>query len=138
MPPVKPDEARRLFSSTRVARLATVAESTPHVVPITFAVDGDLIYTAVDAKPKSTTNLKRLSNIRDNPRVAVLADHYEDDWSALWWVRADGIASVISGADQVARQIGLLAGRYPQYVASPPAGPVIMIQVRRWTGWSAR
>ena len=110
---------------------------TPHVVPFTFAVEGDLVYTAVDAKPKSTTNLKRLSNIRDNPRVAVLADHYEDDWSALWWVRADGRASVVSEAEAMARPFRLLAERYPQYVASPPAGPVIVIQVDRWTGWSA-
>ena len=135
---MKPDEARRLFSSARVARLATAAGITPHLVPITFAVDGDLIYTAVDAKPKSTTNLKRLRNIRDNPCVAVLADHYEDDWSALWWVRADGRASVISDPEEIAGPIGLLAERYPQYVASPPAGPVIVIRVDRWTGWSAR
>src|SRR5215471_4675023 len=121
---MKPDEARRLFSSARVARLATAAGITPHLVPITFAVDGDLIYTAVDAKPKSTTNLKRLRNIRDNPHVAVLVDHYEDDWSALWWVRADGNASVVTGAEWIARPIGLLAERYRQYVASPPAGPV--------------
>jgi PPOX class probable F420-dependent enzyme len=106
-------------------------------VPFTFAVDGDLVYTAVDAKPKTTTNLKRLSNIRDNPRVAVLADHYEDDWSTLWWVRADGTATVVSDAQAMARPFRLLAERYPQYAASPPAGPVIVIQVDRWTGWSA-
>jgi PPOX class probable F420-dependent enzyme len=132
------DVARRLFSSARVARLATVAGSTPHVVPFTFAVDGDVIYTAVDAKPKSTTNLRRLRNIRDNPNVAVLADHYEDDWSALWWVRADGLASVVSDAEAMARPFRLLADRYPHYVVSPPGGPVIVIQVERWTGWSAR
>lgn len=135
---IEADVARRLFSAARVARLATVSGGTPHVVPFTFAVDGDLIYTAVDAKPKSTTNLRRLRNIRDNPRVAALVDHYEDDWPALWWVRADGFASVVSDAEAIARPIGLLAERYPQYSASPPAGPVIVIQVDRWTGWSAR
>jgi PPOX class probable F420-dependent enzyme len=135
---LKPDEARRLFSAARVARLATVSGTTPHVVPFTFAVDGDVIYTAVDAKPKSTTNLRRLRNIRDNARVAALADYYDDDWSTLWWVRADGLATVLEDADAIARPIGLLADRYPQYVASPPAGPVIVIQVDRWTGWSAR
>lgn len=108
------------------------------MVPFTFAVDGDVIYSAVDAKPKSTTNLRRLRNIRDNPSVAVLADHYEDDWSALWWVRADGLAAVVSDTEVMARPLGLLADRYPQYRASPPAGPVIVIQVERWTGWSAR
>ena len=114
-----------------------MAGTAPHLVPFTFAVDGDVVYTAVDAKPKSTTHLKRLSNIRDNPRVAMLADHYEDDWSALWWVRADGLASVVSDSGSMARPLQLLAERYPQYVASPPAGPVIVVQVDRWTGWSA-
>jgi PPOX class probable F420-dependent enzyme len=121
-----------------VARLATVARSTPHVVPFTFAVDGDVIYTAVDAKPKSTTDLRRLRNIRDNPHVAVLVDHYDDDWSALWWVRADGLATVLEDAEAMVRPLHLLTARYPQYVASPPTGPVIVIQVDRWTGWSAR
>ena len=108
------------------------------MVPFTFVIDGDLICTAVDAKPKSTTNLRRLRNIRDNPYVAALADHYDDDWSALWWVRADGRASIVYDAESMARPISLLAGRYPQYVTSPPSGPVIVIQVDRWTGWSAR
>lgn len=138
MPSIEVDVARRLFSAARVARLATVSGGTPHVVPFTFAVDGDVVYTAVDAKPKSTTNLRRLRNIRDNPRVAVLVDHYDDDWSALWWVRADGLAAVLSDAEAMVRPIQLLTARYPQYVASPPAGPVIVIEVDRWTGWSAR
>lgn len=137
VPSIEVDEARRLFSTARVARLATVAGTTPHVVPFTFAVDSDLIYTAVDAKPKSTINLRRLRNIRDNPRVAALVDHYDDDWTALWWVRADGLAAVVSDADAMARPVGLLTERYPQYVASPPPGPVIVIQVDRWTGWTA-
>jgi PPOX class probable F420-dependent enzyme len=79
-----------------------------------------------------------LRNIRDNPHVAALVDHYEDDWSALWWVRADGRAAVVSDAEAMTRPLRLLAERYPQYIASPPAGPVIVIQVDRWTGWSAR
>ncbi len=132
------DQARRKFSAARVARLATVsAQGTPHVVPCTFAVDGDLIYSAVDAKPKSTTNLRRLANIAANPNVTVLADHYDEDWSALWWVRADGQASVLDDADAMAGPIRLLTARYPQYVTSPPGGPVVSIRVSRWTGWSA-
>lgn len=138
MPSIEVAAARRLFAAARVARLASVSAGTPHVVPFTFAVDGDLIYSAVDAKPKSTTNLRRLRNIRDNPNVAVLADHYEDDWLALWWVRADGVASVIEDKQAMARPIRLLADRYPQYAADPPGGPVIAIRVSRWAGWSAR
>jgi PPOX class probable F420-dependent enzyme len=132
------DEARRRFAAARVARLATLsAQGTPHVVPCTFAVDGELIYFAVDAKPKSTTNLQRLANIAANPNVAVLTDHYDEDWSALWWVRADGQASVLDDTDAMAGPIRLLAARYPQYVTSPPGGPVVAIRVIRWTGWSA-
>jgi PPOX class probable F420-dependent enzyme len=138
VPSIEVDQVRRLFQTVHVARLATVSGAgQPHIVPCTFAVDGDLIYSAVDAKPKSTVNLRRLQNIRENPRVAVLADHYEDDWSALWWVRADGLASILNDAEEMAAPIRLLAGRYSQYVASPPGGPVIVVRVRRWTGWSA-
>jgi len=132
------DVSRQRFGGARVARLATMsAEGQPHIVPITFAVDHDVIYTAVDSKPKSTQHLRRLSNIRGNPRVAVLADHYDDDWSALWWVRADGMAAILVSETEIAAPTGLLAGRYPQYRDSPPAGPVIAIRVARWTGWSA-
>ncbi|HEX9624878.1 MAG TPA: TIGR03668 family PPOX class F420-dependent oxidoreductase [Streptosporangiaceae bacterium] len=131
-------EARRRFAAARVARLATVsAQGQPHVVPCTFAVDGEVIYSAVDAKPKSTTNLRRLRNIAANPAVTVLTDHYAEDWSALWWVRADGQASVIEDPAAMAGPIRLLAARYPQYVTSPPDGPVVAIRVARWAGWSA-
>lgn len=132
------EEARRRLGAARVARLATVGPAgPPHIVPVTFAVAGDLIYTAVDAKPKSTRDLRRLRNIRAHPRVAVLADHYEEDWSRLWWVRADGRAAILAAPDEMADPIRLLAGRYPQYHRSPPAGPVICVQVDRWTGWAA-
>ena len=132
-------QARRLLADASVARLATVTESgRPHIVPVTFAVDGSHIYIAVDAKPKKTTrNLRRLRNIRANPWVAVLADRYDDDWAALWWVRADGRAYVTEEPGEMAGPIALLAGRYRQYRADPPAGPVIDITVERWTGWAA-
>ena len=132
------DDARRRLGTARVAVLATVSASgRPHVVPVTFAVDRDVIYTAVDAKPKSTRDLRRLSNIRGDPRVSVLAEHYEDDWEALWWVRADGEAALIGDQAAMAEPIRLLADRYPQYRRDPPAGPVIAVRVTRWTGWSA-
>ncbi len=102
------------------------------------ASPGDRIYSAVDAKPKSSTDLRRLRNIRANPRVAVLADHYEDDWGRLWWVRADGQATILDDPAAMAQALALLAARYPQYRAQPPGGPVISIRVTRWTGWAAR
>lgn len=127
-----------MLASASVARLATVTEAgRPHIVPVTFAVAGDHIYTAVDAKPKTTPNLRRLRNIRGNPQVALLADRYDDDWTSLWWVRADGHAAIAEDPRQMAGPIALLAGRYSQYRESPPAGPVINITVERWTGWAA-
>jgi PPOX class probable F420-dependent enzyme len=133
------DEARALFASARVARLATVdAEGRPHLVAITFAVDGEEIVTAVDHKPKRTTRLRRLDNIEANPSVSVLADHYEDDWSKLWWARADGMARIVQpGAREHERAISSLAARYPQYVEESPSDSVIVISVSRWSGWRA-
>jgi PPOX class probable F420-dependent enzyme len=120
-----------------VARLATAdTGGRPHVVPIVFAIAGDRIWTAVDDKPKRTRALRRLENARANPRVSVLADHYEEDWNALWWVRADGMARVIDVAD-APRGMALLAERYPVYRSRPPAGPVVEIAVQHWSGWSA-
>ncbi|GGM73099.1 PPOX class F420-dependent oxidoreductase [Thermopolyspora flexuosa] len=138
------DEARARFSGSRVAHLATAdAMGRPHLVPCTFAVAGDLIYTAVDHKPKTTRHLRRLRNIRENPQVSLLADHYEEDWDRLWWVRADGRARILDDeagedADQVRRAaLALLARRYEQYRDRPPEGPVIEIAVARWSGWVA-
>jgi len=130
--------AKRRLAEARVARLATVdPRGRPHVVPITFAMDGDTIYFAVDAKPKRTTNLQRLRNIAANPAVSVLADHYEEDWRRLWWVRADGTARI--AGDPVASRHGLdlLVARYPQYIEALPPGPVVAITIDRITGWAA-
>ena len=91
-------EARERLIRARVARLATVrADGSPHVVPFCFAIgEGDVLYTAVDAKPKSTLELKRLDNVRANPHVSVLVDHYDEEWTQLWWVRVDGPARRIT------------------------------------------
>jgi PPOX class probable F420-dependent enzyme len=130
---------RQRLAEAKVARLATVGdEDRPHLVPISFAVDGDTIYFAVDAKPKRTTDLQRLRNIARNPSVALLADHYDDhDWSKLWWVRVDGTARVLSDPAAADRAVELLAARYPQYRRARPAGPVVAIAIDRMSGWSA-
>jgi PPOX class probable F420-dependent enzyme len=131
---VQRSQARARFAAARVARLATVtADGTPHLVPVTFAVDGDTVVIAVDHKPKRTTDLKRLRNIEADPRVCLLADHYDENWDLLWWVRADGTARVLRGGGPVA---GLVA-KYPQYTARPPAGPVIVVTITSWRGWAA-
>jgi PPOX class probable F420-dependent enzyme len=129
-------EARARFAAARVARLATAdAAGRPHLVPITFAVAGDRIYSVVDAKPKRTRALRRLANVRENPAVSLLVDHYDDaDWSALWWVRAEGVARVLDASGPEAEQaIALLRARYPQQRA---VGPVLAVDVARWSGWS--
>lgn len=131
-------QARDRLSHARVARLATSgADRQPHLVPVTFGVDGDLAYIAVDHKPKTTTNLRRLRNIQENPRVTLLADHYEEDWERLWWVRVDGTAHVIEEGTAREHPLDVLAAKYEQYRQTRPAGPVIVIQAARWTGWSA-
>jgi PPOX class probable F420-dependent enzyme len=134
------DEARcrARLSAARVGRLATVRpDGRPHVVACCFAVQGDRLWTAVDAKPKTTTRLQRLDNVRAHPWASLLADHYEEDWDELWWVRADGPAAVlVEGAEHEAAVAALVA-KYPQYAVAAPAGPVIRVVVQRWVGWSA-
>ncbi len=130
-------EARSRFAAEPVARLGTAdARGRPHVVVVTFAVEGDTIYTAVDQKPKSGTNLKRLRNVAENPRVTMLADHYSDDWDTLWWARADGLAVILADQRRMAEPLRLLADRYWQYREAPPAGPVLAVTVQRWSGWA--
>jgi PPOX class probable F420-dependent enzyme len=127
------DEARARFAAARVARLATVnVDGSPHLVPVTFAVDGDEIVFAVDHKPKSTTALRRLDNIVRNPAVCFLADGYDEDWSRLWWVRADGVATVEQNT-----AIGALQKKYRQYREHPPEHAVVATRVHTWRGWSA-
>jgi PPOX class probable F420-dependent enzyme len=135
---VTAEEARERFAAARIARLATAdAAGRPHLVPIVFALAGDTVFTAVDAKPKRTRALRRLRNVAENPRVALLADHYDDaDWSALWWVRADGLARVVA-AEDAQPALRLLCERYPQYREQPPAGPLIEVAVEHWSGWRA-
>ena len=128
---------RKRFAEAKVARLATVdASGRPHVVPVCFALEGDTVYFAVDAKPKRTTDLKRLQNIAANPAVSLLVDHYEEDWTRLWWVRADGTARVLTAGEETDRAIDLLVERYPQYRRNRPAGPAVAISIRRMSGWS--
>ena len=105
------EQARAWFGQARVARLASAdADGRPHLVPVVFAVRGEVVVTAVDHKPKRTPDLKRLRNIAANPEVSLLADHYSDDWDRLWWARADGTAELAATADppDLVSALGLL------------------------------
>jgi PPOX class probable F420-dependent enzyme len=134
--------ARELLAGARVARLgAGGADGPPLVVPVCFVLEGDVVYHAVDHKPKATRALARLARLEADPRATLLADHYDDgDWTALWWVRAEGRARILADVtgDEAARALGLLAAKYPQYRAQRPAGPVVALDLERVTGWAAR
>ena len=131
-------DARERFAASPVAELATVGpKGAPHLVPVVFAVHHDIIYTAVDAKRKSTRRLRRLANIEDNPQVTLMVDHYSDDWAQLWWVRADGVAEIHYSGDEMATGYFLLRSKYPQYQRVALDGPVIAVTVQRWSFWRA-
>ncbi|MGY1624133.1 TIGR03668 family PPOX class F420-dependent oxidoreductase [Geodermatophilus sp. SYSU D00965] len=130
-------ELRNRFASSPVARLATVRpDGAPHLVPVVFALVDGVVYSAVDAKRKRSPRLQRLANVRAEPRCALLVDHYEDDWSRLWWVRADGTAEVVDEPAAAHPGLAALADRHPQYREEPPAGPLLVVTVQRWSGWS--
>ncbi len=131
-------DAAARFAQAPVARLATVGpDGRPHLVPVVFAVHGEVVYTAVDAKPKTTQRLRRLANIAANPQVSLLVDHYDQDWTQLWWVRADGIAEVHHEGAALHAGRDLLRAKYPQYQTVSLNGAVIAISVLRWSGWQA-
>jgi PPOX class probable F420-dependent enzyme len=129
-------EARERFAAARVARLATVsADGAPHLVPVVFALLGESVYSVVDQKPKRTTELRRLQNVRETGRASLLADHYEEDWRRLWWVRADGRGRVLESDDpEGGCAIAALAERYPQ---QRPLGAVLAVDIENWSGWEA-
>jgi PPOX class probable F420-dependent enzyme len=124
------------LAQARVARLATIdPDGRAHLVPIVFAVEGDTLYSAVDRKPKRSRTLRRIENARARPDVTVLVDHYDDDWSRLWWIRLRGRARVLDEGEECERALALLIAKYPQYRADPPAAPVLavdVVDVREW------
>jgi PPOX class probable F420-dependent enzyme len=126
------------FARAPVARLGTVApDGMPHLVPVVFALRDEVVYTAVDGKPKTTRRLRRLANIERHPLVTLLVDHYVDDWTQLWWVRIDGIAAIHDEGDALHAGHDLLRAKYAQYQSVPLNGPVIAVTVQHWSSWHA-
>jgi PPOX class probable F420-dependent enzyme len=122
-----------------VARLATIdPDGRPHLVPIVFALDGETLYSAVDRKPKRSTTLRRIENARARPDVTILVDHYDDDWSRLWWIRLRGRARVLDDGVEREHAIALLRDKYPQYRSEPPEGAVLAVDVTETRDWTAR
>jgi PPOX class probable F420-dependent enzyme len=130
--------ATQRVSDARVGRLGTVTrDGRPHLVPVCFVLLDEVIYTAVDAKPKSTLHLRRLQNIAVTPATSLLVDHYDETWSQLWWVRLDGSARVVASAPEAAQATHALTSKYPQYNTVAIPGPVIAIEIATWTMWPA-
>jgi PPOX class probable F420-dependent enzyme len=135
---VEREVERARVSSAQVARLATIdPEGRSHLVPIVFVLEGETLYTAVDAKPKRSRQLRRIENARDRPEVTVLVDRYEDDWSRLWWVRLRGRARVLDAGEEAERALRLLTEKYAQYRRQAPDLPVLAIDVSDWGSWEA-
>jgi PPOX class probable F420-dependent enzyme len=139
VPSLDPDRQRALLAAAPVGRLATLRpDGTPRLVPITFVLLDGLVCSAVDeVKPKRSSRLARLDDVRRDPRVGLLVDHYEADWARLWWVRVDGVAAVHRRSSLRERALDALAVKYPPYAASRPAGPLLVITPTHWTGWTA-
>jgi len=125
-------------AESRIARLATTdADGRPHLVPIVFALAGETLYSAVDAKPKRSRTLRRIENARERSEVTVLVDRYDEDWSKLWWVRLRGRARVLDGGGEAEMALALLREKYAQYRNAPPGLPVLAIDLEDWRGWDA-
>jgi len=138
MPSLPPEEARRRLAAARVARLATVrADGRPHLVPIVFAFDGELVRAIADPKPKRGLDLLRHRNIAANPAVSVLVDEYTESWRSIWWVRADGMGRVVEDGPERDEAIRQLRAKYPQYAEwSEPFGSATIITVERIASWT--
>jgi PPOX class probable F420-dependent enzyme len=131
------EQCLSLAATERVGRLGTAsAAGLPHLVPVTFVVAGQQVFVGIDEKPKTSTYLKRMRNIRENPQAALLWDRYDEDWSKLWWVRADGAAEVLEDGIAWADAWAALNNKYPQYQGRAHEGSVISVTVDRWTGWA--
>jgi PPOX class probable F420-dependent enzyme len=134
---VTPQERARV-EAARVARLATVrAGGTPHIVAVTFALEGDIVVSAVDHKPKRTQHLQRLRNLEERPVASLLVDHYEDEWSKLWWVRLDLDVEIVRDGPRRTDLLEPLIRKYADYGVTAPQGPVLRMAVRSTTSWSA-
>jgi PPOX class probable F420-dependent enzyme len=135
------DDQRRFLDGQRVARLATAdAGAHPHVIPICFVVTGNTVYFSIDEKPKkrSAAPLKRLANIRENPFVAVVADHYDDDWSRLGWVMIQGRAEILASGEEHDGAQASLQARYRQLQAMGiEALPVVAIRIEHAASWGS-
>jgi PPOX class probable F420-dependent enzyme len=129
-----PDWARELLDSERVARLAFLDEDDlPRVLPVTFAVFEDAVWSAIDQKPKRTAEPARVRRLLRRPEAALVVDRYDEDWARLAWVQVRGSVSV----EPVGPALDALVARYPQYRGAQPPGPLLRLAVERCSWWRA-
>ena len=122
----------------RTAVLATIGPSgEPHLVPCCFALEGPVLYSAVDDKPKSSTRLQRVENVTLDARVVLLFESYSEDWGQLWWFRASGRARLVDGGAEHDGAVRLLVAKYPQYFSHALDATVIAADLAHWRGWAA-
>jgi PPOX class probable F420-dependent enzyme len=127
---------RRRLELAEVGRLATLTpELRPHLVPCCFVLVGSTVYSAVDAKPKSSLALRRVENIGVHPQASLLVDYYDEDWSQLWWIRLDGRARIVHLQSERELAVERLRTKYPQYHETAISGPVIALEVDSWRSW---
>lgn len=140
-----PEWARKLVAAERVARLAYLdGDDRPRVLPVTFAVAGDAVWSAIDDKPKRPGEPARVGYLRRRPEAALLIDVYDDDWSRLAWVQLLGRVEVVpieapeaAGALEPAAALAALTAKYDQYAERPPPGPLLRLAVKRAMHWRA-
>jgi PPOX class probable F420-dependent enzyme len=128
---------RERLATARSGTLGTLdADGRANLVPVCFALDGDRVLLAVDSKPKRTRELARVANMRRAGWATLLVDHYEEDWERVWWVRVRGPARVLADGPEADASLEVLTGKYEQWAADPPAGPVLVLEAADWTGWA--
>jgi PPOX class probable F420-dependent enzyme len=131
------DWAADLLAGARVGRLALLdADDRPRVLPITFAVADEAVWSVIDNKPKRSAEPARLRWLRRRPEVALCVDRYDDDWAELAWVQLLGRIDVLD-LDQAAAGLDALRSKYDQYRSDPPPGPVLRLAVERAVQWRA-
>ena len=127
------------MATARIGHLATADETgAPHVIPVCFALEGEVIYSVLDQKPKriSLTRLRRVRNILANPQVALVVDHYEEAWDRLWYILIRGRAELLLEGEELVEAIALLRQKYGQYQAMDiEDNPVIKIVIEGTVAW---
>lgn len=109
----------------------------PHILPVCFTWAGDVIWTAIDGKPKARAEQQRVKDIQANPRISFTVDRWDEDWSRLAWLQARGTARILPEGPEASKAIEALISKYAQYLDTPISGPVIRLEVEKWVGWSA-